>query len=44
VVTDAVGHVLWVPGLWALAQGEVSSGHSLWAIPPSPSDGGSGPL
>ena len=44
VVTDAQGGVLWVPGLWAPREARVGSGHSLWAFPPGPSGGGSGPL
>jgi tRNA(Ile)-lysidine synthase len=44
VVMDGEGRVLWVPGLWAPPEGKVFSGHSLWALPPSPSNGGSAPL
>ncbi|MFL5350021.1 MAG: tRNA lysidine(34) synthetase TilS [Hyalangium sp.] len=44
VVTDAEGRLLWVPGLWMPPEGKVVSGQSLWALPPSPSGGGSGPL
>jgi len=44
VVVEGAGRLLWVPGLWAPPQGKVFSGHSLWALPPSPSNGGSGPL
>ncbi|WP_224360912.1 tRNA lysidine(34) synthetase TilS [Hyalangium versicolor] len=46
VVIDAEGKVLWVPGLWVPPEGQsgVVSGQSLWAFPPSPSNGGSGPL
>jgi tRNA(Ile)-lysidine synthase len=44
VVTDGEGRLLWVPGLWAPPERSVTSGKSLWAFPPSPSNGGSGPL
>jgi tRNA(Ile)-lysidine synthase len=44
VVTDAEGRLLWVPGLWLPPEGKVVSEQSLWAVPPSPSGGGSGPL
>jgi tRNA(Ile)-lysidine synthase len=44
VVMDAEGQLLWVPGVWAPPDGKVVSGQSLWAFPPRPGDGGSGPL
>jgi tRNA(Ile)-lysidine synthase len=44
VVTDGDGRLLWVPGLWAPPEGKDASGQFVWAIPPSPSDEGSGPL
>ncbi|WP_317987840.1 tRNA lysidine(34) synthetase TilS [Hyalangium gracile] len=45
VVTDAEGQVLWVPGLWTPPEaGAAVAGPSLWAIPPSPSNRGSGSL
>jgi tRNA(Ile)-lysidine synthase len=44
VVTDAEGQLLWVPGLWVPPEGKVFSGQSLWGLPPSPSNGGSGSL
>ena len=44
VVTDGDGRLLWVPGLWAPPEGKDASGQFLWAVPPHPSGGGSGPL
>ncbi len=44
VVTDAEGRLLWVPGLWMPPEGKVVSEQSLWALPPIPGGGGSGPL
>jgi tRNA(Ile)-lysidine synthase len=44
VVTDGDGRLLWIPGLWAPPERRATSGQSLWAFPPSPSSGGSGPL
>jgi tRNA(Ile)-lysidine synthase len=44
VVTDGEGRLLWVPGLWVPPERRATSGQSLWAFPPSPSSGGSGPL
>lgn len=44
VVTEEGGRLLWVPGLWKQSEGQGVSGQSLWASPPSPSSGGSGPL
>jgi tRNA(Ile)-lysidine synthase len=44
VVMDAEGRLIWVPGLWAARSGNVFSGQSLWALPPSPSGAGGAPL
>lgn len=44
VVTDGGGRLLWVPGLWEAPEAKGRAGQSLWAFPPSPSSGGSGPL